>query len=128
MTNVLDRFLRYVQYDTRSDDASTSVPSTPGQLVFQRDLVAELRAIGLIDADVDANGYVMATIPATTKRPSVPAIGFMCSDHRHPGSHVPAIAEWSPILTTCTSPFPDIERRSSGCCAFLISRPAMSPP
>ena len=74
---VLDRFLRYVRYDTRSDDGSTSVPSTPGQLVFQRDLVAELRAIGLVDADVDVNGYVMATVPATTPKTSVPAIGFI---------------------------------------------------
>src|SRR5215831_4385528 len=73
---VLDRFLRYVQYDTRSDDGSTTVPSTPGQLVFQRDLVTELRAIGLTDAAVDANGYVMATIPATTTK-AVPAIGFI---------------------------------------------------
>ncbi|HET9833391.1 MAG TPA: peptidase T, partial [Vicinamibacterales bacterium] len=54
----------------------TTVPSTPGQLVFQRDLVAELRAIGLTDADVDVNGYVMATIPATTRK-AVPAIGFI---------------------------------------------------
>jgi len=46
-------------------------------MIFQRDLVAELRAIGLSDADVDANGYVMATVPATTKRTSVPAIGFI---------------------------------------------------
>src|SRR6266702_274025 len=58
---------------------------------------------------------------------SVPAIGFMCSDQRQPGSHVPAIAEWSPIFTICTSPFPDIERRSSGCSAFLISRPDICP-
>ena len=36
-SNVLERFLRYVQYDTRSDDGSTTVPSTPGQLVFQRE-------------------------------------------------------------------------------------------
>src|SRR5262252_11097761 len=77
MPSVLERFLRYVRYDTRSDDGSTSVPSTPGQMVFQRDLVAELRAIGLTDADVDANGYVMATVPATTKRTSVPPIGFI---------------------------------------------------
>ncbi len=75
-SSVLDRFLRYVQYDTRSDDSSTSVPSTPGQLLFQRDVVAELRAIGLNDADVDANGYVMATIPATSQKP-VPPIGFI---------------------------------------------------
>jgi tripeptide aminopeptidase len=74
---VLDRFLRYVRYDTRSDDGSTSVPSTPGQMVFQRDLVAELRAIGVTDADVDGNGYVMATVPATTRKTSVPAIGFI---------------------------------------------------
>jgi len=74
---VLDRFLRYVCYDTRSDDGSTTVPSTPGQMAFQRDLVAELRAIGLTDADVDANGYVMATVPATTTKPTVPAIGFV---------------------------------------------------
>jgi tripeptide aminopeptidase len=46
-------------------------------MVFQRDLVAELRAIGLTDADVDANGYVMATVPATTRKTSVPAIGFI---------------------------------------------------
>jgi tripeptide aminopeptidase len=76
-STVLDRFLRYVRYDTRSDDGSTTVPSTPGQMVFQRDLVAELRAIGLTDADVDANGYVMATVPATTTKPTVPAIGFV---------------------------------------------------
>ena len=74
---VIDRFLRYVQYDTRSDDSSTTVPSTASQLVFQKDLVAELQAIGLRDAAVDANGYVMATIPATTKKTGVPAIGFV---------------------------------------------------
>jgi len=74
---VLDRFLRYVRYDTRSDDGAPSSPSTPGQLVFQRDLVAELHAIGLADADVDANGYVMATVPATTRKTAVPVIGFI---------------------------------------------------
>src|ERR1700758_1955170 len=74
---VLDRFLRYVQYDTRSDESSTTVPSTQSQLIFQKALVAELRALGLRDADVDGNGYVMATIPATTSKPSVPAVGFI---------------------------------------------------
>src|SRR6266567_6762584 len=59
---------------------------------------------------------------------SVPAIGFMCSDQRQPGAQVPAIAEWSPIFTTCTSPFPDMSRVSSGFFAFLISSPATSPP
>src|SRR5207253_10092275 len=77
MSAVLDRFLRYVQYDTRSDESSTTVPSTLAQLIFQKALAAELRALGLRDADVDSHGYVMATIPATTMKVSVPAIGFI---------------------------------------------------
>jgi tripeptide aminopeptidase len=74
---VLNRFLRYVRYDTRSDETSTATPSTGGQLIFQRDLVAELRGLGLHDATLDDHGYVMATVPATTAKTSVPAIGFI---------------------------------------------------
>jgi tripeptide aminopeptidase len=74
---VLERFLKYVRYDTQSDERSTTTPSTPGQLVFQRDLVDELRAIGLSDAAVDDHGYVMATVPATSAKTSIPAIGFI---------------------------------------------------
>jgi tripeptide aminopeptidase len=77
METVLDRFLRYVRYDTQSDEASTTYPSTPKQLVLSRDLAAELNALGLTDAAVDEFGYVMATIPATTKKSGVPAIGFI---------------------------------------------------
>ena len=73
---VLDRFLRYVTIDTRADEASTSCPSTPGQLVLQQRLADELRAIGLSDVEVDANGYLMATVPATVTG-SVPTIGFI---------------------------------------------------
>jgi tripeptide aminopeptidase len=76
-SSVLNRFLRYVQYDTRSDDGSATVPSTASQVIFQKALVAELQALGLRDAAVDGNGYVMATIPATTGKTSVPAIGFI---------------------------------------------------
>jgi len=88
---VLERFLRYVQYDTRSDDSSSTVPSTPSQMIFQKALVAELLALGLKDAAVDANGYVMATIPATTKKKTVPAIGFIAhvdTSPEMPGAHV----------------------------------------
>ena len=74
--SVLDRFLRYVAIDTRSDEASTSVPSTPGQLVLLRILVEELRRIGLEDVTLDEHGYVMATILPTTAR-AVPVIGFL---------------------------------------------------
>ena len=77
MTTVLDRFLKYVRYDTQSDEQSTTYPSTAKQLVLLHDLAAELTALGLTDAAVDAFGYVMATIPATTAKPDVPAIGFI---------------------------------------------------
>ena len=73
---VLDRFLRYVTIDTRADESSPDCPSTPGQLVLQQMLAAELHAIGIADAEVDANGYLMATIPATVDR-KVPVIGFI---------------------------------------------------
>ena len=77
MSDVLSRFLRYVQYDTQSDERSTTYPSTEKQRVLLRALVEELRGIGLADAAIDEYGYVMATIPATTKRPDVATIGLI---------------------------------------------------
>jgi tripeptide aminopeptidase len=77
MTTVLDRFLRYVRYDTQSDERSTTYPSTERQLVLLRDLADELRALGLTDAAIDEYGYVTATIPATSTKPNVPTIGFI---------------------------------------------------
>ncbi len=77
MSEVLRRFLRYVQYDTQSSERSATYPSTEGQLLLLRDLAAELRDIGLADAAVDEFGYVMATIPATTRKPNVPTIGVI---------------------------------------------------
>ena len=76
-TSVLERFLRYVQLDTTSDHASTSVPSTARQLVLLDLLVAELKALGLGDAARDEFGIVMATLPATSGKKSVPVIGFL---------------------------------------------------
>jgi tripeptide aminopeptidase len=77
MSAVLERFLRYVQIDTQSDESSTTYPSTDKQLVLLRALVDELRGIGLSDATIDEFGYVMATIPATTSKPGVQTIGFI---------------------------------------------------
>ena len=74
---VLARFLRYVAYDTQSREDADTYPSTPGQLVLLRDLVTELRGLGLTDAAIDQHGYVMATIPATTPKAHVPVIGFI---------------------------------------------------
>lgn len=55
-TTALQRFLRYVTVDTRSDERSTSTPSTPGQLVLLRQLADELLALGLRDVSMDPLG------------------------------------------------------------------------
>jgi tripeptide aminopeptidase len=75
--SVLDRFISYVQFDTQSDERSSTYPSTEKQLVLLRALVDELRAIGVADAAMDEHGYVMGTIPATTPKQQVPTIGFI---------------------------------------------------
>src|SRR5919201_6273881 len=61
--DLLERFLRYVRVDTQSRRERDRSPSTPGQLDLARMLVAELRELGLDDASLDENGYVMATLP-----------------------------------------------------------------
>ncbi len=71
-----ERFLRYVQIDTVSDEHATTVPSTPEQLVLQRLLADELTALGATGVQVTANGFVMATIPATVPDP-VNAVAFL---------------------------------------------------
>ena len=76
-TSVVERFLRYVTYDTQSSENSETYPSTLKQLVLLDLLVSELRAVGLEDAARDSHGYVMATIPATTKKKNVPVVGFV---------------------------------------------------
>lgn len=76
-SSALERFLRYVVIDTRADDSASTCPSSPGQLELARLLVAELRQLGIEDATVDDNGYVMATVPATPGLDDRPAIGFV---------------------------------------------------
>ncbi|MGG2095955.1 peptidase T [Bacillus sp. S13(2024)] len=73
---IIERFTRYVQVDTQSDAESHTVPSTPGQIEFAKQLVEELKSIGLSEVTMDENGYVMATLPANTDK-QVPVIGFL---------------------------------------------------
>jgi len=73
---VIDRFLKYVKIDTKSDEESTSFPSDPKQLELSKILVEELKEIGLKDAAMDNHGYVMATLPSNTDK-DVPVIGFI---------------------------------------------------
>ncbi len=72
----VDRFLKYVKYDTQSDEESTSFPSTEKQKKLSADLAKELKKLGLKDATMDKWGYVMATIPANTKK-KVPPVAFI---------------------------------------------------
>ncbi|MCU7501290.1 MAG: peptidase T [Bacteroidota bacterium] len=72
----VERFLRYVKYDTQSDEESTTFPSTAKQLILLRDLAKELKDMGLEDAHVDEHGYVIATLPSNTSK-DVPVIGFI---------------------------------------------------
>ena len=68
---LLPRFLRYVQIDTQSDETSTTCPSTPGQLVLLKMIKDELGEMGAKDVKMTKHGYVMVTIPATTRKPDV---------------------------------------------------------
>jgi tripeptide aminopeptidase len=72
----VDRFLKYVKYDTQSDDDSKSFPSTEKQKLLSKDLSQELKKMGLRDAHMDEYGYVMATLPSNTSK-NVPPIGFI---------------------------------------------------
>ena len=74
---ITDRFLRYAASDTQSDEHARTMPSTPGQMRFAESLTEELKALGLHDVSLDENGYVMATLPANTRRTDVPVIGFI---------------------------------------------------
>ena len=71
------RFLRYVTFDTQSDDQSETYPSTAKQLVLLNRLVDELKEMGVTDAAIDRHGYVMASIPPTPGKEHVPAVGFI---------------------------------------------------
>ena len=74
---LIDRFIRYVKKETRSDEASTTVPSTPSQTEFLKDLVEELVELGYEDVRLNPkNSFVTATIPATTTK-EVPVVGFI---------------------------------------------------
>jgi tripeptide aminopeptidase len=75
--NLLSRFLRYVQIDTQSDETSKTFPSTPGQLVLLEMLKQELTELGAADVKMTRHGYVMASVPANTRKRRVPTVAFL---------------------------------------------------
>ena len=75
--NAIDRFLKYVTYDTQSDEHSTTTPSTDKQKVLGAALAEELDQMGLYNAHMDEHGYVYAWLPATAGCEGIPCVGLI---------------------------------------------------
>ena len=73
---LVERFLKYVSFDTQSSEETEVTPSTPGQMVFAKYLKEELESLGLEGITLDEHGYLFATLPANIDKP-VPTIGFI---------------------------------------------------
>jgi tripeptide aminopeptidase len=80
---VVDRFLKYVSFDTQSSETSDTIPSTEKQMVLAQALKAEVEAMGLTEISLDEHAYLMATLPASPSLVErglggeVPTIGFI---------------------------------------------------
>lgn len=73
---LVERFLKYVSFDTQSNEETNVTPSTEGQMVFARYLKEELEELGLEEISLDENGYLFATLPANTDK-EVSVVGFI---------------------------------------------------
>ena len=73
---LVERFLKYVSFDTQSNEESGATPSTPGQMVFAKYLKEELETLGLEEVSLDDNGYLYATLPANVEG-NAPVVGFI---------------------------------------------------
>ena len=73
---LVERFLKYVSFDTQSKEDTGVTPSTPGQMVFAQYLKEELESLGLQEVSLDDNGYLYATLPANVEE-AVPVVGFI---------------------------------------------------
>ena len=90
MTSVSERFLRYVTFDTKSDEFSETCPSTSSQRVFGAALVEEMKAMGIADAHMDADGYVYGTVPGDPKLPTIGLIAHMDTSPDASGANIRA--------------------------------------
>lgn len=93
---VSERFLKYVSFDTRSDEASETCPSTDKQRLLGAALVEEMKAVGIADAYMDADGYVYGTVPGTPGAPVIGLIAHMDTSPDCSGANVrPRIVEYT---------------------------------
>lgn len=121
---LLERFLKYASFDTRSDETSMTRPSTTGQLALARYLVDEMKKLGITDAVIDKNGYATGTIPATPGYEEYPVIGFIAHLDTSPdasGANVkPRVIEkydgkdirLNDYMTTRVAVFPELARHA----------------
>ena len=90
MESVSSRFLRYVSFDTQSDEFSETCPSTAKQLDLGKALVEEMLAMGIQDAHMDKNGYVYGTVPGDPNLPTIGLIAHMDTAPDCSGANVKA--------------------------------------
>lgn len=90
MSSVVERFLRYVSFDTQSDEESTTFPSTAKQLVLGKALVEEMKELGIQDARMDENGYVYGTVPGDESLPTIGLIAHMDTSPDASGADIQA--------------------------------------
>ena len=116
---VIERFLKYVTFDTQSDELTGVTPSTPKQMVFAQYLKTELEELGLKDISLDENGYLFATLPSNVDH-EVPVVGFIAHMDTSPdmsgenvkprivekydGKDIPLCAEENIILSPANFP------------------------
>ena len=90
MKTVTERFLRYVSFDTQSDENSTTCPSTAKQKKLGAALVEEMREMGIADARMDEFGYVYGTVPGDPELPTIGLIAHMDTSPDASGANIQA--------------------------------------
>lgn len=90
METVSERFLRYVKFDTQSDENSETCPSSAGQRRFGTALVAEMLGIGISDVQMDGDGYIYGTVPGDPALPTIGLIAHMDTSPETSGNFVKA--------------------------------------
>ena len=95
MESVSERFLRYVSFDTQSDEFSETCPSTEKQKVLGAEIVREMLQMGIADARMDENGYIYGTVPGDPGKPVIGLIAHMDTSPDLSGANIkPRIVEY----------------------------------
>ncbi|MBP3683683.1 MAG: peptidase T [Oscillospiraceae bacterium] len=113
MSNVQERFLRYVSFDTQSDENSPTCPSTAKQKLLGAAIVEEMKAMGISDAFMDDNGYVYGTVPGDPGLPTIGLIAHMDTSPDASGADIKAKVVEYHGGDLCLNPEKDIWMKES---------------